>query len=162
MLVIIPANTEKLLDDVRSLMLEYAASLGIDLSFQNFEEELQSLPGDYAAPVGALLIAQWDGNAAGCVALRTLSDGTCEMKRLYVRPAFRGHDIGRQIAEAIIAEARRIGYARMRLDTLPSMKSAHRLYEMLGFQEIPPYRYNPIAGTAFFELILSIPEEPNG
>jgi len=135
---------------VRELFLEYAQSLGVDLTFQDFEREVATLPGDY----DPILIAHWNSEPAGCVALHGIERDLCEMKRLYVRPAFRGHTIGRTLAERIIAEARRRGFARMRLDTLPSMREAIPLYQSLGFVEIPPYRFNPIEGSHFMELDL--------
>jgi GNAT superfamily N-acetyltransferase len=154
MLKIFPVETGEDLEIVRTLLVEYVDSLGFDLVFQNFEEELRNLPGEYAAPEGCLLLAKYQDQPAGCVALRKLSDGICEGKRLYVRPQFRGLKIGRRLVEAIIAEARRIGYTCMRGDTLASMKTAQALYASLGFKQIEPYCYNPIEGAIFVELVL--------
>lgn len=155
MVKFVHAESEEHLGYLRELFREYATSLGFDLSFQDFERELAELPGEYVPPDGCLLLAFYEKQIAGCVALRMISEGICEMKRLYVRSGFRGKGIGRGLAVAIIEEARKIGYTRMRLDTLPSMKETIPLYRSLGFKNIEPYRYNPIEGTMFMELILN-------
>lgn len=155
MTTILNAETEDHLAEARRLFQEYAASLGFDLGFQGFEAELAELPGAYAPPRGRLLLAFQGDRPAGCVALRELEDGVCEMKRLYVRPDFQGLGIGRALAEAVLQEARGIGYSRMRLDTVPAMARAQGLYHALGFREIPAYRFNPVPGTVFLELRLA-------
>ncbi len=151
---VVHAVTPGQIEQARALFREYERSLGIDLCFQGFEQELAGLPGAYAPPRGRLLLALDGAAQAGCVALRPLADAACEMKRLYVRPAFRGRRVGRLLAERILAEARAIGYPRMRLDTLPSMGEAIALYRALGFVEIAPYTTNPVAGALFMELVL--------
>jgi putative acetyltransferase len=149
------AESHAQIAQARELFLEYAESLGFSLCFQNFDQELAGLPGDYAPPDGRLLLAEYDGQLAGCVALHKLEPDTCEMKRLYLRAKFRGKGLGRALAETIIAEARAIGYRRMRLDTVePVMKDAVAMYRRLGFNEIPPYRANPIEGALYMELQL--------
>ena len=154
MVEIFAAKTSDDLKSVRNLFEEYARSLGFDLGFQDFAVELQNLPGDYAPPRGCLLLAKRDERIVGCVALRKLEESICEMKRLYVVPEARGDDIGRRLAEAVILRAKEIGYQRMRLDTLSSMHAANRLYSSLGFRPIAAYRYNPLAGAQFYELLL--------
>jgi ribosomal protein S18 acetylase RimI-like enzyme len=147
------AESRAQIAQARELFLEYAQSLGFSLCFQNFDEELARLPGDYAPPAGRLLLAEYEGQLAGCVALHQLEDGICEMKRLYLRPQFRGKGLGRALADRLIAEARQIGYRRMRLDTVePVMKDAVAMYRKLGFREIEPYCSNPIAGALYMEL----------
>ena len=150
-----PAESVVQIAQARELFLEYAQSLGFSLCFQNFDKELANLPGDYAPPDGRLLLAEYEGQPAGCIALHKLEPGICEMKRLYLRPQFRGKGFGRVLADRIIAEARQIGYQRMRLDTVePVMKDAVAMYRKIGFREIAPYRPNPIAGALYMELLL--------
>ena len=149
------AETAPQIAQVRELFLEYAQSLGFSLCFQNFDQELVELPGDYAPPAGRLLLAEYDAQLAGCVALHKLDSAICEMKRLYLRPQFRGKGLGRLLAERIIAEARQIGYQRMRLDSVePVMKDAVAMYRRFGFKEIAPYRPNPNPGVLYLELQL--------
>jgi ribosomal protein S18 acetylase RimI-like enzyme len=156
------AAGERDLPVIRKLLVEYAGSLGFPLDFQDFDRELADLPGAYAPPHGALLIARVDGDAAGCVALRPLErlrrlePGICELKRLFVRPEHRGLGLGRLLATAMLEEARRRGYRRIRLDTTHGMEAAQALYMQLGFRDIAPYRTNPVAGTRFLELDLAL------
>jgi len=138
----------------RQLFMEYAKSLDFSLCFQGFDKEMAELPGEYAPPLGRLILARYDGTLAGCVALRKIDSNTCEMKRLYLRPELRGKGIGRGIANEVIKMAREIGYARMRLDTVSTMKEAISLYRSLGFVEIGSYRENPVPGAIFMELKL--------
>jgi putative acetyltransferase len=154
MIRIIPATRPSEVEQVKALVVEYVEGLGLDLGFQDIEAELREFPGEYAPPEGRLLLAVSGEEAAGCVGLRPLEAGLCEMKRLYVRAGYRGHGVGAQLARAVITEARAQGYAAMRLDTLPSMKAAIGMYRELGFQPIEPYYRNPIEGALFFELKL--------
>lgn len=150
-LTIIQAESAAEMAEARRIFREYADHLGVDLCFQGFEQELAGLPGDYAPPRGRLLLAVDGERVAGCVALRPISAGVCEMKRLYVRPEFRGTGLGRRLAIEIMRQGRQIGYRQMRLDTLPIMKEAIALYRSLNFREIGPYRHNPVEGALFME-----------
>ena len=147
------SHTEEL-EQVRQFFRNYAAWLGVDLCFQNFDEEMASLPGAYSAPGGRLFLAELDGKPAGCVGIREFSNGVCEMKRLYVEPSMRTHGIGRKLALSAIGAAREIGYKRILLDTLPAMRIAVKLYRELGFQEAPAYYLTPLEGTIFLSLDL--------
>lgn len=155
---LVRADAGQVMEPVREILREYARSLDVDLCFQNFEAELATLPGEYAAPSGQLLLAYVDGALAGCGGLRALPDvdyaNACEMKRLYVRPAFRRFGLGRALAEALLDEARRAGYSVMLLDTLDEMESARELYASLGFEEVAPYYFNPIAGAHYLKADL--------
>ncbi len=152
---LIQAETPGHVEEARRLFREYQGWLGLDLCFQNFEQELKNLPGDYAPPPGRLILAEEGETTGGCVALRPAGEGVCEMKRLYVRPGFRGTGLGRRLAETIIEEARSAGYERMRLDTIPArMGRAVDLYRALGFVETAPYYHSPVEGTLYMELRL--------
>ena len=155
--LVIPSTTAEL-EDVRRLFKEYAKSLNVDLCFQNFDAELQNLPGEYASPRGTLLVATVAGELAGCCAMRPLDavdyPNACEMKRLYVRPAYRGLRLGRMLAEATLEAARLAAYDCILLDTLDDMEAARALYQELGFEEIPPYYFSPIAGAHYLKAEL--------
>lgn len=155
------AETPALLAQARMLFEEYAAHLGVDLCFQNFDQELAALPGDYAGPGGVLLVAMVDGQPAGCGALRALPEAdypnACEMKRLFVRHAFRRFGLGRLLAQQLMDLATQAGYSSMLLDTLDEMEAARGLYASLGFEEIPPYYFNPIAGAHYLKADLDQP-----
>jgi GNAT superfamily N-acetyltransferase len=157
-ITLVEPDSPALFDATRELFSEYAGALGVDLCFQDFDAELAGLPGEYAAPVGALLLAYVDGQLAGCGALRALADvdypNACEMKRLFVRRAFRGFGLGRLLAQALMQRATEVGYSVLLLDTLDDMEAARDLYESLGFVEIPPYYYNPIPGAHYLKAEL--------
>ena len=154
MINIVPANTPDRIGNAKALFQEYAGSLAFDLDFQNFDQELEDFPGQYSPPRGRLFLAVFENQAIGCVGLRDLGKGVCEMKRLYVKPYLRRQKTGKMLAETVIQAAKDIGYDCMRLDTIPSMKSANILYKSLGFKEIEPYRFNPIEGALYLELRL--------
>jgi putative acetyltransferase len=157
MIELIQAESEQDIRDIRELFLEYAQSLDFSLCFQSFDRELTELPGPYAAPEGRLILCRFERRAAGCIALKKLEAGICEMKRLYVRPAFRGKQIGLKLAKYLVDEARTAGYERMRLDTIPgTMRHAVELYRSLGFFEIPPYYKNPLPEALYMELELRL------
>jgi len=154
MIKIISTDSQKELDEIRKLFLEYSDSLEFNMDFQNFKNEIKNLPGEYSPPDGKLYLAIYQGKAAGCIALRKIDSEYCEMKRLFVRQKYRGLKIGKALTEVIINEAGRLGYKFMRLDTVPSMIFARKLYKEFGFKEIPAYRYNPVKGAIFMELNL--------
>ena len=154
MLKFVFAESKEHLSLVRKLFLEYAESLGFSLCFQDFDKELAGLPGEYAPPTGCLILAVVDSLPCGCVALHRLEEGICEMKRLYIKPEFRGKGFGKLLVNAVIDEAKKIGYSKMRLDTVPQMKEAINLYRGIGFKEIEPYRKNPIDGALYMEMDL--------
>ena len=157
MLTLRLAETPEDLQTVRILFQEYQASLDLDLGFQGFPSEVQGLPGPYAPPGGRLLLARWNGEPVGCIALRPFEGAHCEMKRLYVRPSGRGLGVGRALVARILEEARAIGYAEVLLDTLPTMAEAQGLYLAFGFRDIPPYRPNPVPGARFMGRPLAVP-----
>lgn len=154
MLNIIHTNKKEHFEQARVLFRQYADSLGFDLDFQGFHDELAGLDRIYSPPSGSLLLCECSGRIAGCVGLRRFAAGICEMKRLYVPREFRGRAIGRRLAEAVIEEARKLGYTRMRLDTIDTMAEANALYRSLGFRPIDAYRHNPISGAVYYELTL--------
>ena len=154
MIDIQPARFPDDLDAVRAIFREYADSLGVDLGFQAFDQELAALPGKYSPPAGTILLARDDEHVIGSVALRPFEHDICEMKRLYVRPEGRGQQLGRRLAQAVVHAAKEAGYRKMRLDTLPTMQAAQRLYTSLGFRPISAYVFNPVEGTQFLELDL--------
>ena len=163
-IALVSADSPALIDAARTLIREYGDALGIDLGFQDFEAELAALPGEYAAPGGALLVALVDGQTAGCVALRRLTDcdypNACEMKRLFVRRAFRRFGLGRLLAQQLMDLATQAGYSTLLLDTLDEMETARGLYATLGFEEIAPYYFNPIAGAHYLKVQLDAPQNP--
>ena len=157
---VIEAESSEMIEATKALFREYASTLDFDLSFQHFDDEMRIFPVQYSPPNGCLLIAYEDERLAGCVGLRKLDEGVCEMKRLYVRPQFRGRGVGRALVVKVIDRGRRLGYSRMRLDTVPSMHEAIGLYRSFGFKQILPYRDNPVPGALYFELQLRESHQP--
>ena len=157
-IALVTPESPEAFEATRAIFREYASGLGVDLCFQGFEAELANLPGEYAAPRGALLLARVNGQIGGCGAFRPIGDvdyaNACEMKRLFVRPAYRGLGLGRLIAQALMDQALRAGYSAMLLDTLDDMEAARGLYAQLGFEEIPPYYFNPIPGAHYLKVQL--------
>jgi GNAT superfamily N-acetyltransferase len=153
--VLVQPQSEADWSDARTLVQEYADTLGVDLSFQDFANELRQLSAEYAPPLGAFFLATEGAERLGCVGLRQFSEGVAEIKRLYIRPAARGRGLGRTLAQAAVAAGQRLGYRRLLLDTLPSMREAHALYASLGFKPVEAYRFNPVPGTAFLALELT-------
>lgn len=151
---VVLADDSKKISEARKLIQEYGNSLNINLDFQNFKQELKKLPGQYIAPKGILLLATLDNKSVGCIALRELNSNSCEMKRLYIKEAYRGQGIGKMLVTRLIDEARKMKYEYMKLDTLPGMKRAQEIYESYGFYDINPFVYNPVDGTRYMELKL--------
>jgi len=153
-ITIIERYEEQYILDIKDIFREYREDLGLDLDFQDFEKELDDIPGEYSPPEGAILLAEEESKTVGCVALRKIDDKTCEMKRMYVKPGYRGQGLGRKLASSIIDKAREKGYEKMKLDTLTTLKEANVLYRSLGFEECEPYRYNPLEDALYMELEL--------
>ena len=160
MITLIPATTPEQIETIRSLFVEYQQWLNFSLCFQGFDQELATLPGKYSNPNGRLYIAEHEGSIAGCIALRPIDERVCEMKRLFVREAFRGKGIGKILTEQIISDAKKIGYHVMKLDTLQRMETARSLYKKLGFAVIPAYYNNPLDEVVYMELLLNVHNEP--
>ena len=151
---IVERYDEQSISEIKDIFIEYRKDLGLDLEFQDFQDELEELPGEYSPAEGAILLAKDEGKTVGCVALRKIDETTCEMKRLYVKPEYRGEGLGRKLSKSIIEKARDKGYEKMKLDTLTTLKEANELYRSLGFEECEPYRYNPLEDALYMELEL--------
>ncbi|MFW5927938.1 MAG: GNAT family N-acetyltransferase [Thermoplasmatota archaeon] len=151
---LVESYDEQDISEIRDIFIEYRKDLGLDLSFQEFQDELEELPGEYSPPEGSILMAKDEDETVGCVALRKINEDTCEMKRLYVKPDYRGEGLGKKLALSIIEKAREKGYGKMKLDTLTTLKKANELYRSIGFEECEPYRYNPLDDALYMELEL--------